>query len=164
MTKRLRPLILHTLLEEEHTGYSLVQHIEKQTGWKPSWGSIYPALQKLEEEKLIQGKQTGRSTTYSLTKNGREQAQQEQNRSKELLGEIIKRIRILDELLEEDLTVSIAYLEELKTGNNPFLAIQKQSEIMKKELYRLYTENKISNKQQDINAILQRANKELKKL
>ena len=164
MTKRLRPLILHSLIEKSHTGYSLVKHIQEQTGWKPSWGSIYPALQKLEEEKLISGEQTGRSTTYSLTKQGKKQSQQEQEKSKELLEEIIKRIRILDELLEEDLSVSIAYLEELKTGNNPFSAIQQQSEVMKKELYRLFTEEKIVKKKKEINNILKTANTELKKL
>ncbi|MFT4250722.1 MAG: PadR family transcriptional regulator [Candidatus Woesearchaeota archaeon] len=164
MNKRLRPLILRLLLKEAHTGYSLVKHIEENTGWKPSWGSIYPALETLEKEKIITGKTQGRSTQYTLTKKGCEQAKHEHNKSDELLTEIIKRIRILDEILDEDLSVSIAYLEELKTGTNPFLAIQDESEKMKKELYRLFEEQKITTKKKEINTILRKTNQELRKL
>ena len=58
------------LLIEEHAqnGYQLIQEIERRTDgvWKPSPGSVYPALQQLEDEGLVrtvefEGKRTSSS-------------------------------------------------------------------------------------------------------
>jgi len=54
-------------------GYQIIQEIkERSCGmWKPSSGSVYPALQQLEDEGLIQaGEHEGRRA-FSLTAQGR---------------------------------------------------------------------------------------------
>ncbi len=162
--KHLTSLVYRLLLEQPQTGYGLAKEIEQRTGWKPSWGSIYPLLETLEKERLVTSKEQGRTKVYSLTKKGKAKAQNTLAHTEELLGEIVERMKILDTLMDDDLSVPIAFLTELKEGNNPFLPITKASENMKHELYRLMKQEKLGIKAKEINTILNAANKELKAL
>jgi DNA-binding PadR family transcriptional regulator len=66
------------LLQVEHplNGYQLMQGLEERSDgrWRPSPGSVYPALQQLEDEGLIRTVQTeGESgRAFELTDKGRE--------------------------------------------------------------------------------------------
>jgi DNA-binding PadR family transcriptional regulator len=68
------------LLDEggEWNGYQLIQEIAGRTNgvWRPSAGSVYPALQQLEDEGLIAPEGEGRRRMYSLTDAGRAYAQE----------------------------------------------------------------------------------------
>jgi DNA-binding PadR family transcriptional regulator len=60
-------------VDRSWNGYQLIQEIPARTdgAWRPSAGSVYPALQQLEEEGLIQPQGAGRRRVYSLTDAGR---------------------------------------------------------------------------------------------
>ncbi len=61
--------------QEPRNGYQLIQDIAERSGgvWQPSPGSIYPALQQLEDEGLIQAETPeGGRKRYALTTEGRE--------------------------------------------------------------------------------------------
>src|SRR3984957_3443637 len=68
------------LLDEggQWNGYQLIQEIAGRTSgvWRPSAGSVYPALQQLEDEGLIAPEGEGRRRMYSLTDAGRAYAQE----------------------------------------------------------------------------------------
>ncbi len=71
-----RAAILDLFAEEEGrawNGYQLIQEIPARTdgAWRPSAGSVYPALQLLEDEGLIAPQGTGRRRVYTLTDKGR---------------------------------------------------------------------------------------------
>ena len=71
-----RAAILDLFAEEEGrawNGYQLIQEIPARTdgAWRPSAGSVYPALQLLEDEGLISPQGTGRRRVYTLTDKGR---------------------------------------------------------------------------------------------
>src|SRR5271166_5241630 len=73
-----RAAILDLLAEgQPWNGYQLIQEIGARTQgvWRPSAGSVYPALQLLEDERLIstQRDETGdnRTRMYTLTEEGR---------------------------------------------------------------------------------------------
>lgn len=53
-------------------GYALMKEIERLTeeDWKPSPGSIYPALQDLLKDELIVAKKEGRRKIYEITPKG----------------------------------------------------------------------------------------------
>ena len=53
-----RAALLVLLDEQAHTGYSLMEEIERRSegAWRPSPGSVYPTLQQLEDEGLIRRK------------------------------------------------------------------------------------------------------------
>src|SRR6266568_4462808 len=70
-----RAAALALLAEEPRNGYQLIQEIaERSDGvWQPSPGSVYPALQQLEDEGLIQAETPeGGRRRYALTAEGRE--------------------------------------------------------------------------------------------
>src|SRR5215213_3142330 len=54
-------------------GYQLIQEIERRTEglWKPSPGSVYPALQQLEDEGLVRAVEFEGKRAFELTDEGR---------------------------------------------------------------------------------------------
>jgi DNA-binding PadR family transcriptional regulator len=74
-----RAAILDLLAEGgQWNGYQLIQEIAGRTSgvWRPSAGSVYPALQQLEDEGLIAPEGEGRRRMYALTDEGRTYAEE----------------------------------------------------------------------------------------
>ncbi|BAJ72971.1 predicted transcriptional regulator [Microbacterium testaceum StLB037] len=74
-----RSAVLSLLLEQPMHGYQIIREIEERSGgsWKPSPGSVYPTLQLLTDEGLVQSEESNGRKTYSLTAEGREAAGEE---------------------------------------------------------------------------------------
>jgi DNA-binding PadR family transcriptional regulator len=73
-----RAAILDLLDEgQPWNGYQIIQEIAARTSgvWRPSAGSVYPALQQLEDEGLIAPQGEGRRLRYTLTDEGRAYAE-----------------------------------------------------------------------------------------
>lgn len=68
-----RGAILSLLAEAPSNGYGLIKAIvERSEGaWRASPGSVYPTLQQLVDEGLIESTSSGRGTEYALTDEGR---------------------------------------------------------------------------------------------
>ncbi|WP_214110372.1 PadR family transcriptional regulator [Acrocarpospora catenulata] len=68
-----RLALLRLLAEEPRNGYQMIEEIARRSSgiWRPSPGSVYPALQQLEDEGLVRAEETGGSRTYRLTEDGR---------------------------------------------------------------------------------------------
>jgi DNA-binding PadR family transcriptional regulator len=69
----IRAGILALLKEGPRNGYQIMQELEQRSQglWRPSPGSIYPALQQLEDEGLVQPESAGVGRTFRLTEAGR---------------------------------------------------------------------------------------------
>ena len=68
-----RAAALALLAEEPRNGYQIIQEIGERSGgvWRPSPGSVYPALQQLEDEGLVQAETPeGGRRRYTLTAEG----------------------------------------------------------------------------------------------
>lgn len=67
-----RAAIIALLAEGPQNGYQLMQEIEQRSdgAWRPSPGSIYPALQQLEDEGLIAPAEAGDGKVFKLTDAG----------------------------------------------------------------------------------------------
>ena len=72
-----RPALLALLVERPMHGYEMIQELDSRTGgiWRPSPGSVYPTLQLLEDEGLIEAEATGGRKRYTLTEAGRAEAE-----------------------------------------------------------------------------------------
>lgn len=70
--------ILETLLEGPRHGYDIMMEIESKRGLRPSPGSIYPALQMLEDADCVRGEERDGKRTYTITDKGRELLAQRQ--------------------------------------------------------------------------------------
>ena len=69
----IRAVILSLLADGPSNGYGLIKTIAERSGgtWRPSPGSVYPTLQQLVDEELIEASGEGRRTEYVLTASGR---------------------------------------------------------------------------------------------
>jgi DNA-binding PadR family transcriptional regulator len=69
-----RAAALALLAEQPMNGYQIIQEISERSDgvWRPSPGSVYPALQQLEDEGLIRAEAAdGGRRAYQLTDEGR---------------------------------------------------------------------------------------------
>jgi DNA-binding PadR family transcriptional regulator len=66
--------ILALLAEEPRNGYQIIQELAERSGgvWRASPGSVYPALQQLEDEGLVRADARDGRRQYHLTDAGRE--------------------------------------------------------------------------------------------
>jgi DNA-binding PadR family transcriptional regulator len=69
----IRTAALLLLAEEPRNGYQIMQELEERSDglWRPSPGSVYPALQQLEDEGLIRSEEAEGRRLYHLTDAGR---------------------------------------------------------------------------------------------
>ena len=67
-----RSAILALLAEEPRHGYQIIQDISERSGgqWKPSPGSVYPALSALQDEGLVDDEKIEGRRVFSLTPSG----------------------------------------------------------------------------------------------
>lgn len=68
-----RAAVLALLAEEPRNGYQIIQEIARRSDgiWRPSAGSVYPALQQLQDEGLAQAVEAGTRRVFELTEDGR---------------------------------------------------------------------------------------------
>ena len=68
-----RDALLLLLAEEPRNGYQLMQEIESRSDgvWRPSPGSVYPALSQLEDEGLVRAEEGSPGKVFALTDAGR---------------------------------------------------------------------------------------------
>jgi DNA-binding PadR family transcriptional regulator len=66
--------LLRALEDEPQNGYQLMQAIEERSGgrWRPSPGSVYPALAQLEDQGFVQSVERDGQKLYEITDAGRE--------------------------------------------------------------------------------------------
>jgi len=68
-----RAAILALLSEKSLNGYQIMQELEQRSrgSWRPSPGAVYPALQQLEDERLVQAESSSGGRIYVFTETGR---------------------------------------------------------------------------------------------
>jgi DNA-binding PadR family transcriptional regulator len=123
-----RAALLVLLEEEPRNGYGLMQEIERRSNgvWRPSPGSVYPALQQLEDEGLVQAVESGGRKLFELTDAGREYVAEHRDRLAEPwaavagdVGEGVSELRgiagqVTAALMQVAFTGSDAQVEEAK--------------------------------------------------
>jgi DNA-binding PadR family transcriptional regulator len=85
-----RAALLVLLEEEPRNGYGLMQEIERRSQgvWRPSPGSVYPALQQLEDEGLVRAVERGSRREYELTDEGRAHVEEHRDQLSEPWAEV----------------------------------------------------------------------------
>jgi DNA-binding PadR family transcriptional regulator len=92
-----RAAILDVLSVEPMNGYQIIQQIAERSGgaWKPSPGSVYPTVQQLEDEGLVEGVESDRRRLLTLTDEGRAYVEAHPE-------ELAATWRVFDDAAEED--------------------------------------------------------------
>ncbi|NPV63486.1 MAG: PadR family transcriptional regulator [Methanotrichaceae archaeon] len=97
----LKMIMLHIMKDGEASGYDIIKKVEAITGKKPSTGSIYPLLKKMEREGWISGRMEDGKTYYSLTDTGREHVAQINDAKHEFINKLHRSIALASETFEE---------------------------------------------------------------
>jgi DNA-binding PadR family transcriptional regulator len=115
----IRTAALLLLAEEPRNGYQIMQELEHRSegAWRPSPGSVYPALAQLEDEQLIRTEEQDGRKLYAITDAGRELlAQRPDDRPapwEQLGGELGDDARALGALIRE---VAGAFAQVMRAG------------------------------------------------
>src|SRR4051794_41604910 len=66
--------VLHADVEQNLNGYQVIQKIAERTdgAWRPSPGSVYPTIQQLEDEGLLEANESGGRRLLQLSEAGRQ--------------------------------------------------------------------------------------------
>ena len=77
-----RAAILLLLAEEPRNGYQIMQELETRSdgAWRPSPGSVYPALQLLADEGLVRSESREGGNVFELTDAGRQHVDEQRER------------------------------------------------------------------------------------
>lgn len=140
-----RGAILILLSERPMHGYQIIQEITERSGglWRPSPGSVYPALQQLEDEGLVRIEQgEGRKVAY-LTDEGLAYVQEHRDElgtpwetASENFGEELLEMRGLVG------QVAMAAMQVAQAGSNKQIAEARQLLAdVRRQLYRILAED-----------------------
>jgi len=156
-------MVLKFLEEEPMSGYSLMDKINEVTGSKPSSGSIYPLLEILTKEKIVDIKEVGKTKIYTLTKKGKLEFRQINKKKVEIIDKVSGLMQILGNVCDEHESEFFTQLQHhIKTGEIPFIHLEPElSELKSMLIKKSHTKNKYSKK---IKSILKITTKEINEL
>lgn len=137
--------IIALLHEEPRNGYQIIQELGQRSGgaWRPSPGSVYPALQQLEDEGLVRAEETDGKRTFTLTDAGRayvESHREEVAAPWDTMAEgIDTAAREIGGMIQQ---VAVAAMQVVHTGNRAQLAeARKLLANTRRGLYRILAED-----------------------
>jgi DNA-binding PadR family transcriptional regulator len=137
----IRTAALLLLAEEPRNGYQIMQEVEQRSEgvWRPSPGSVYPALQQLEDEGLIRSEELNGRKLYVITDEGRAQVErrgeQEPAPWEQMSGDVSDQAAELAKLIRE---VASAFAQVMRTGSEPQLRRAKEVLVSaRRDLYRI---------------------------
>jgi len=137
----IRTAALLLLAEEPRNGYQIMQILEERSGgvWRPSPGSVYPALQQLEDEGLIRSQEADGRKLFALTDDGRAVvAERDAERPapwEQMSGDVSDRAHELGRLMRE---VAYAFAQVMRTGSEAQMGLARDVlEQTRRDLYRI---------------------------
>ncbi len=116
-----RTAALLLLAEEPRNGYQIMQELEERSdgAWRPSAGSVYPALQLLEDEGLVRSEEADGRKLLHLTDAGRRLVEErDEDRPApwdELAGDVSDDARAIMKVVRE---VMVAVTQVIRTGSD----------------------------------------------
>jgi DNA-binding PadR family transcriptional regulator len=137
----IRAASLLLLAEEPRNGYGLMQVLEERSGgvWRPSPGSVYPALAQLEDEGLIRSAEHDGRKTFELTDEGRAHVEEHRERYGTPWETVAEGVPSeLQELRQAGQALAVASMQVAQMGSKAQLAEAKRIlEDARRGLYRL---------------------------
>ncbi|HWX43922.1 MAG TPA: PadR family transcriptional regulator [Solirubrobacteraceae bacterium] len=116
----IRTAALLLLAEEPRNGYQIMQEVEERSegAWRPSPGSVYPALQQLEDEGLIRSEELDGRKVFRLTVSGLAQVE-ERDASRpapweQMSGDVGAKAHELGKIMRE---VASAFVQVMRAGS-----------------------------------------------
>jgi DNA-binding PadR family transcriptional regulator len=137
----IRTAALLLLAEEPRNGYQIMQEVQERSegAWSPSPGSVYPALQQLEDEGLIRSEEVDGRKLFRLTDEGLTRVQERDTEQpapwEQMSGDLGSKAHELGKIMRE---VAYAFVQVMRAGTE-----EQQEQARKvlitarRELYRI---------------------------
>ena len=144
MSGYLRLIVMKTLLNKKLSGYDLIKQIEKDTGtWKPSFGSIYPLLEKLLKEKLVEVEVQGRKKLYFLTAKGKEYLMTASKSKNIIVDKMIATWKVFGRITDKrEMGFMLEVFNSLKKGQLPFKELNPELNQFRATIFEVYSRGK----------------------
>jgi DNA-binding PadR family transcriptional regulator len=151
----IRTAALLLLAEEPRNGYQIMQEVEERSDgvWRPSPGSVYPALQQLEDEGLIRSSEGsgGTGKVFELTDAGRTHvAQRDADATapwEQMSGNVSDQAHELAGTMRE---VASAFTQVIRSGSETQIAqAGKVLAATRRDLYRILADGDSENPAKD---------------
>jgi DNA-binding PadR family transcriptional regulator len=140
----IRTAALLLLAEEPRNGYQIMQEVEERSDgvWRPSPGSVYPALQQLEDEGLIRSGEADGRKLFRLTDAGeahlKDRGEDVPAPWEQMSGDMSEQVFELGKLARE---VGFAFVQVVRTGSDAQMAeARKVLVAARRDLYRILGE------------------------
>jgi DNA-binding PadR family transcriptional regulator len=139
---RIAALLL--IAQEPRNGYQIMQEIEERSDgvWRPSPGSVYPALQQLEDEGLIRSQESEGRKLFALTDAGRAAVQARDSSAPAPWDQMSSDLgESAHELGQAARSVMVAFAQVMRTGDERQMA-QARAVLAdtRRDLYRILAE------------------------
>lgn len=166
MTGQLKFIVLKALCEHKESGYSLMKHIEENTGcWKPSAGSMYPLLEGLLKKGCVTVEKKGRKKIYTITGGGREVFLSLATKRGEFVDKMIEGLNVLTSFYDQkDMGYYAEMLLQLKTGEMPYAELSPELNQFRSLLFEIHKQGKVAENKPRMKAIIRKAVEDLRKL
>jgi DNA-binding PadR family transcriptional regulator len=140
----IRTAALLLLAEEPRNGYQIMQEVQERSdgAWRPSPGSVYPALAQLEDEGLIRSEEIDGRKAYRLTVDGLAHVEQRDPERpapwEQMSGDTPPKVVELGKIMRE---VAFAFMQVMRTGSDEQQEqARKVLAEVRRELYRILGE------------------------
>lgn len=168
MQKKLRIIVLKHLSEKPRAGYGLIKDIHECTGWKPSYGSIYPLLDNLKQEGLVEMEEEGKKKIYHLTAEGKEEVKHLSEQHSLMITKMQDNMKLMAHMIglddkKHDQLMDV-FFSAVKQGKMPFKEIMASSTRLKVACWELYKEDLIKKNKTEVNAIMDEATSKIEKI
>ena len=151
---------MKNLVNKKLSGYGLIKQIEKSTGWKPSFGSIYPLLDKLLKEKLLQVEAEGRKKLYFLTNEGKKHLGLIDKSKNTFVSKLIEHWKAFSRITDKkEMGFMMEVLNSVKKGHLPFSELYPEINEFRATIFDVYSKGKDRKK---IKSILRETARKLK--
>ena len=164
VNNHLKIIVLKILGEKSSSGYDLMKKIRELTGWKPSFGSLYPLLKELHEKGMVTIKQSERKKVYSLTIKGKKTLEQFMKSKDELVHSIKNSFNVMQSICD---TGDVAHLNVIMNHlENPVLFGKSHQEVeeFRNVFFKMAEDGRFKRHEAEMRKILREATDKMKKL
>ncbi|MFC1648220.1 PadR family transcriptional regulator [Nanoarchaeota archaeon] len=157
----LRLMVKKVLSEKPSSGYEIVKMIEEKTGWKPSFGSVYPLLDDMTNQGLIDHVREGRRKVYHLTEEGLEKMDCMSDHSKGMYQAMQEHIKVMGEVTNQDVSDILQMIDRFHSGENPFKDVQPELFEFRNTIFNMCFDGRAEKNSKNIKKLLKGVNKKL---
>ena len=148
------------------SGYDLIKEIHNSTGsWKPSFGSMYPLLKELNNNKLVTVKTSNRRKVYSITILGKKTLKDALKASHQIMDAMTKEFKIMENICStHDKNHLDELMRRLKSDSSMFGGLTDEMDRLQRITISLLAHGKFESREKDIKKVINETIIKLKRI